>query len=85
MAALDASLTQGYWYMTHSTYVRNDQLGCVVLYLSAKNGDGKIEGVVTSKYLYVWWAQWYFNGDKIQVKQLDIFWQWKQYYGRNWT
>ena len=63
---------QGYWYMTHSTVLRNDQIGCVVLYLSGENSDGKVEGVVSSKYLYVWWAPWYFNGDKIQVKQLDM-------------
>ena len=52
--------------------MRNDQLGCVTLFLAPGNGESRVEGYVTSKYLYVWWAPWYFNGDKIQVKQLDM-------------
>ena len=63
---------EGYWYMTHSTFIRNDQYGCVTLYLTGNNNDGKIEGYVASNYLYVWWAPWYFNGDKIQTENLRL-------------
>lgn len=52
----------GYWIMTHSTYLREDRVGCIDLHLSNISDDGYVFGSLYTKELWSWILPTYYSG-----------------------